>query len=160
MINVNKTKHFSFQFIFIMFLFLLIAVLSVMIILLGKDIYSSINEDRAANYDRRVSLSYMANKIRQSDKENSVRIENLNGENAIVINETYDDENYETWIYFYDNAIYEMFTDAGSEFSPDDGMRILEVESLGIEKLKDNLYKFTTKVNGESTELVLNLYSY
>lgn len=160
MINVNKTKHFTFQFIFIMFLFLLIVILSVLIILLGRDIYSTINRDRAANYDKRVSLSYVANKIRQSDKENSVRIENLNGENAVVINETYDNEDYETWIYFYDNAIYEMFTDAGREFSPDDGMKVLGVESFAIEKLKDNLYKFTAKVNEESAELVLNLYSY
>lgn len=160
MIKENNTKQFSFQFIFIMLLFLLIVILSVMIILLGKDIYSNINKDRAVNYEKRVSLSYVANKIRQNDKADSISIDTLNGENAVVIKEVYDEANYETWIYYYDNAIYEMFTDEGIEFNLDDGMKILDVENFRIEMLNDNLYKFTATSNEESTELILNLYSY
>lgn len=160
MIKGSNTKQFSFQFIFIMLLFLMIVILSVIIILQGKNIYSSINEDRAINYETRVSLSYIATKIRQNDKENSVRIENFNGQNSVVIDEVYDDVNYETWIYYYDNGIYEMFTDAGMEFNLNDGMKILEVESFSIEKLDNNTYKFIAKSNGESSELTLNLYSY
>ena len=159
MIKENNTKQFSFQFIFIMLLFLLIVILSVMIILLGKDIYSGINKDRAINYEKRVSLSYVANKIRQNDKADSISIDSLNGENAVVIKEVYDDAIYETWIYYYDNAIYEMFTDEGIEFNLDDGMKIMDVENFNIEMLNDNLYKFTATSNEESTELILNLYS-
>lgn len=158
MIKENN-RQFSFQFIFILLLFLMIVIMSLMIILLGKDIYSSINEDRTSNYEKRVSLSYVANKIRQSDKENSIKIESLHGKNAVVINEEYDDVAYETWIYYYDNAIYEMFTDSGVEFNFEDGMRIMEIESFNIEEINDNLYKFTASSNNESTELILSLYS-
>lgn len=154
-----KENNQSFQFIFILLLFFIIAIISLMVILLGKDIYSSINEDRISNYEKRVSLSYVANKIRQSDKENNIRIENLNGINAIVINEKYDEAVYETWIYHYDNAIYEMFTDEGVEFNLDDGMRIMEIDNFKIEVLNDNLYKFKATSNQESTELILCLYS-
>lgn len=160
MIRENTTKQFSFQFIFVMLLFLMIVFLSVMIILLGRDVYSAINKDRTSNYEKRVSLSYVANKIRQNDKKECVRIESLNGENAVVITEVYDDAKYETWIYFYDNAIYEMFIDEGMEFNLDDGMKILEVESFNIEKLGEDLFKFTAKSNNESTGLILNLNSY
>lgn len=159
MIKENNTSQFSFQFIFIMLLFLLIVFLSVMIILLGNDVYSGINKDREENYQKMVSLSYVANKIRQNDKEGSVRIDSLQGKNAVVINEVYDGVEYETWIYFYNNGIYEMFTDSNMEFNLEDGMRILDVESFKIEKLKDNLYKFTASNNKEKTELILNLYS-
>lgn len=158
MIKENN-RQFSFQFVFILLLFLMIVIMSLMIILLGKNIYSSINEDRTSNYEKRVSLSYVANKIRQSDKENNIKIENLHGRNAVVINEKYDDEIYETWIYYYDNAIYEMFTDAGAEFNLEDGMRIMEIENFNIEEINDNLYKFTASSNNESTELILSLYS-
>lgn len=154
-----KENNQSFQFIFILLLFFIIAIISLMVILLGKDIYSSINEDRISNYEKRVSLSYVANKIRQSDKENNIRIENLNGINAIVINEKYDEAVYETWIYHYDNAIYEMFTDEGVEFNLDDGMRIMEIDNFNIELINDNLYKFKATSNQESTELILCLYS-
>lgn len=158
-VNLNNSRKFSFHFIFILMLYLLIVVFSLMIILLGKDIYSSINNDRQANYERRVSLSYVANKIRQNDKSGMVRIESLNGENAVVITEDYDGELYETWIYYYDNAIYEMFTDAGIRFNLEDGMKVLESEGFKIEELKNNLYKFTALGNNENTELILYLQS-
>lgn len=154
-----KENNQSYQFIFILLLFFIIAIISLMVILLGKDIYSSINEDRISNYEKRVSLSYVANKTRQSDKENNIRIENLNGINAIVINEKYDEAVYETWIYHYDNAIYEMFTDEGVKFNLDDGMRIMEIDNFNIELINDNLYKFKATSNQESTELILCLYS-
>ncbi|MDF2616817.1 MAG: hypothetical protein K0Q47_1472 [Sedimentibacter sp.] len=155
----NFSKQFSFQFIFIMLLFLIIVILSVMIIVLGKNIYVNINEDRDTNYEIRVSLSYISNKIRQSDKQGTVEIRNYEDRNAVVINETYDDENYETWIYFYDNAIYEMFTDENTSFQPEEGMRIVDCDGLEITKLNDNLYKFAAKSSVESSELFLNLYS-
>jgi len=155
----NFSKKFSFQFIFIMLLFLIIVILSVMIIILGENIYENINEDRTNNYELRVSLSYIANKVRQSDKTNTVNLKTLNDENAIVINEVYDDEHYETWIYFYDNAIYEILTDENSTFNMEDGMKIIDIDSFNILQIKDNLYKFTASNNEKSAELVLNLYS-
>ena len=160
--NMNRqinSKPFSFQFIFIMLLYLIIVVLSVMIISLGKNIYDNINEDRNTNYELRVSLFYIANKIRQSDKKGTVEIKQLHGVNAVVINEVYDEEKYQTWIYFYDGAIYEMFTDADSAFELSDGMKVVKAELFEIEKLKDNLYKFTAASNGEISELYLSLYS-
>jgi len=155
----NFSKQFSFQFIFIMLLFLIIVILSVMIIILGENIYENINIDRTNNYELRVSLSYIANKVRQSDKTNTVNLKTLNDENAIVINEVYDDAHYETWIYFYNNAIYEILTDENSTFNMEDGMKIIDIDSFNILQIKDNLYKFTASNNEKSAELVLNLYS-
>ena len=87
-----------------------------MMILAGKNIYKNINEDREINYCLRVSLSYVANKIRQGDKNEGIEIKNINGNNALIIKETYNDINYETWIYHYDGCLYEIFIDEGSEF--------------------------------------------
>lgn len=159
MFKENNTRQFSFQFVFIMLLFLLIVFLSVMIIFNGNEIYSKINKDRETNYEKRVSLSYVSNKIRQNDKKGSVRIDSLHGEHAVVIKEEYDGAEYETWIYFYDNGIYEMFTDANMKFNLEDGIKILDIENFEIKQLKDNLYKFTAKNYNEKTVLILNLYS-
>ena len=155
----NNINQFSFQFIFIMLLYLIIAVLSVMIISLGKNIYDNINKDRNTNYELRVSLSYIANKIRQSDKKESLEIRGLHGANAVIINEVYDEEKYQTWIYFYDGAIYEMFTDEDSSFELYDGMKVVEADFFKIEEIKDNLYKFTAVSKEEIAELYLSLYS-
>lgn len=160
MISKNNIKQFSFQLIFEMLLLLMLILLSSMIIMLGKNIYAEINIDRASNYEKRVSLSYVANKIRQNDKKDCVKIKELDGKNAVVIAEVYDGAKYETWIYFHNNAIYEMFVDEKMEFDLDDGMKILDVDDFTIEVLKENLYKFIAKSNNESTELILNLNSY
>ena len=155
----NNTSQFSFQFIFIMLLHLIIVILSVMIISLGKNIYDNINTDRNINYQLRVSLSYITNKIRQSDKKEAVEIKELHGVNAVVINEVYDEENYQTWIYFYDGAIYEMFTDENTVFELSDGMKVVEADFFKIEEVKDGLYKFTAESKEKSAEMYLSVYS-
>lgn len=155
----NNINQFSFQFIFIMLINLIIVILSVMIISLGKNIYDNINKDRNTNYELRVSLSYIANKIRQSDEKDAVEIKELNGINAVIINEVYDEEEYQTCIYFYDGAIYEMFTDKDSAFELSDGMKITEADFFKIDKIKDSLYKFTAISKEESAELYLSVYS-
>jgi hypothetical protein len=130
-----------------------------MIISLGKNIYDNINNDRNTNYDLRVSLSYIANKIRQSDKKDAVEITELNGINSVVINEVYDEEEYRTYIFFYDGAIYEMFTDRDSAFELSDGMKITDVDLFEINVIKDSLYKFTAISKEERAELYLSVYS-
>lgn len=148
------------KFFLVMILFLMIVILSVMIIFIGKDIYTGINLDRESNYHKRVSLSYIANKIRQNDQEDRVRIEELNGRNSVVIDETYDDESFKTWIYYYDGGLYEMFGDKDMQFNPEDGLRILDIEGFEIEQLDTNLFKLTAYSHEESTELILNIYSH
>lgn len=155
----RQNKEFSFHFIFVMLLYLIIVILSVMIISLGKNIYDNINEERNTNYELRVSLSYIANKIRQSDKDKTVEIKDLHGVNALVINEVFDEERFQTWIYFYDGAIYEMFTDEENLFELSDGMKVVEADLFNIEEVKHDLYKFTALSNGESADLYLSLYS-
>ena len=152
-------KRNQFPFILIMLLYLIIVILSVLIIFLGKNIYDNINEERNTNYNLRVSLSYIANKIRQSDKSGSVEIKQVNGENALVLNEEYDDEQYQTWIYFYEGGIYEMFTDSENTFDLSDGMKLVDADVFNIEKDRDDLYRFYAASNEKSSELYLSIYS-
>ena len=159
MLSQNHNKQSSFQLIFIMLLFLIIVVMSIMIILLGQKIYENINEDRTDNYEKRVSLSYISNKIRQSDRENSIRIENLGDTQALVIRELYDEDYYETWIYFYNDGLYELFSGESIEFNLDDGMKIMDVESFSIKKINNRLYKFTAGYDKYNSELIITVNS-
>jgi len=153
------SNHFSIQFIFVLLLFLIIAVLSVMIIFLGKDIYNKINDDRNMNYDIRVSLSYIANKVRQADKDDTIYMSELNGDPALVIKETYDGSSYETWIYHYDKYLYEIFIDEGSPFEPADGTEILEIDKFTISELQDNTFKFSAESKGNTADIIISMYS-
>ncbi|WP_179237533.1 DUF4860 domain-containing protein [Sedimentibacter hydroxybenzoicus] len=133
--------------------------MSVMVILLGQNIYENINKDRADNYEKRVSLSYIANKVRQADKENSIRVEKSEDVQALVINEVYDEDYYETWIYYYNDGLYELFTGESIQFNPEDGMKIMNIDSFSIERLSNKLYKFTVGYDKSNTELIINVNS-
>ncbi|WP_326910354.1 DUF4860 domain-containing protein [Sedimentibacter sp. MB31-C6] len=155
----NSTNQFSIHFIFVMLLFLTIVILSVMIIILGSDIYTNIKDERDSNYEIRVSLSYISNKLRQADNSKSINIKTIHETPAIVINETYDSLNYETWIYYYDGYLYEIFIDEGTEFSLSDGMKVLKIDNFSIYKKNGNLYEFSINSGDYSSELVLSLNS-
>lgn len=156
----NSINQFLIPYIFIMLLFLVMVILSFMMILAGKNIYNNINEDRKNNYDIRVTLSYVANKIRQADRSDGIDIREINDNNALVIRETYDDVNYETWIYYYNDSLYEIFIDEGSDFELIDGNEILKIEDFDILKLKENLFKITVNSAKNTEELVIALKSY
>lgn len=155
----NQQNQFSIQFVLILLLFLLIVVLSSMIVILGKDIYTNIIDDRESNYNLRVSLSYITNKIRQGDKENSVFLDSINDNQALVIRENYDGLNYDTWIYYYDGYIYEILVEEGQEFFEEDGMKIIYVEDFNISKENENLYKFYVKNDNKYVDLYININS-
>ncbi len=142
-----------------MLLFLIIVIMSVMIILLGQNIYENINKDRADNYEKRVSISYIANKVRQADKEKSIRVENSGDVQALVIREVYGEDYYETWIYYYNGGLYELFTGENIQFNPEDGMKIMNIDSFSIERLSNKLYKFTAGYDKSNTELIINVNS-
>lgn len=157
--EINAGYGFRIQFLFAIILFLIIVILSSMIILLGKDIYNSINEDRQNNYDVRVSLSYLSNKIRQSDIGDEVELVDLYGQPSILIKENYGGTIYHTWIYYYDNSINEILVEENERFNLQDGMKIVEAEKLDITKLKDKLFKITVQQSGKNYELILSEYS-
>lgn len=157
MLHLNKDKKFSFQLIFIMLLYLIIAILSVMIIISGQNAYISINKHKENNFERRIPISYIANKIRQSDMKNMIRLEETAVGTALVLKEIIDDQHYETWIYCYEGGIYELFTDEDNEFSVDSGLKIMDVKNFSIEKLNSKLYKVRIDSDEGSAESVIAL---
>jgi len=111
---LTKSNVSSFSLIpvlFVLTLFLLLSALSISVILAGSTVYEKISNNMDNNYDRRVTFSYLATKIRQNDSAGSIYIEEKDGVNMIAIKETdqfFGDE-YVTYIYYYDGYIREIF---------------------------------------------------
>lgn len=157
--EINMRYGFKIQFLFAVILFLIIVILSSMVIMLGRDIYNSINEDRKNNYDIRVSLAYLSNKIKQSDKEKGAEIADLYGQPAILIKENYDGLMYNTWIYYYDNYLNEILVEENEAFDLEDGAKIVKAEKFNINKLNNKLLKITVQQSNQNYELILSTYS-
>jgi len=127
---LTKSNVSSFTLIpvlFVLTLFLLLAALSISVILAGSTVYEKISDNMDNNYDRRVSFSYLANKIHQNDSYGCIYIEEKDGVQMIAIKE-YDDE--VTYIYYYDGYIRELLVDTATNFDLDWGNEVIQAEGF------------------------------
>ena len=73
--------------------------------------YENIIKRSDANFSGTTAISYIANKIRQGDRENSVDIIEVDGTSVLQLKQQVGEEKYHTWIYWKDGSIRELFTD-------------------------------------------------
>lgn len=155
-----KQNH-SIDILFALGLFGTYAILSVLLLLVGSNIYTGIIETSEGNTQVRISLSYIVNKIHNHDQEDTVFLEVRNGVTLLIMEETYDGEVYQNIIYFHEGAIKEALVNKNSTFDFSFGDKIIEVEKFEMEeKLVEGLLYFNvTDKNGSSQSMRVDLRS-
>lgn len=137
---------------------LLLCVFALMILsvlLSGAGAYRRLTARGEENYDSRSSAQYVATKLRQAPSAESVELRSFGGSDCLCITEEIDGAEYITRVYCHDGWIRELFTLAEGDYSPEDGEKILEAESLGF-SLENDLIRVTI-TDGDVTEFFLGL---
>ena len=150
----TKHKH-MIDFLFPVALFFVFALSSLTVVLLAAGIYQSTTEDSALNDTARTSLSYITEKIHQNDTKGMVSLGTFDGCDALVLQQTYNDENYYTYIYAYENELKELFIKDGANATASDGKAILQVKDFSIELVNDRLFKFQCVDKDDRTASVI-----
>ena len=88
-------------------LFVLSSICAVLMVLAGIRLYSRMNETSSSLQNNRTAVSYIRSKIRSLSPEGSVSIETIEGKDALLLTDTMDNTSYTTYIYVYDNSLYE-----------------------------------------------------
>ena len=70
----TQTKGSAISGLFTMLLFLVFVLCALFSVLMGSRVYENIIKRSDANFSGTTAISYIANKIRQGDRENSVDI--------------------------------------------------------------------------------------
>lgn len=112
---MERKKH-SIDVLFMFVLFAVFAILSVLIIFIGSGVYSRITENKVINEQTRTTLSYIANKVRETDGIENIYLTEKEGSQVLVLKAEYEDYAADTWIYEYDSKLMEMTVDSGDEF--------------------------------------------
>ena len=120
--------------LFTMLLFLVFVLCALFSVLMGSRVYENITKRSDENFSGTTALSYIANKIRQGDREDAVDIIEVDGTPVLQLKQKVGDEMYHTWIYWKDGQIRELFTDENSGLGLEDGLEILECDGLSMEK--------------------------
>lgn len=97
------------DFIFSMLLFLVFILCSVFTILIGSRVYGNIRARNDAAFYSDTALSYITNKVRQSDRTGSISVRTVEGQSILVLASDYDGILYETWVYTKDGSLLELF---------------------------------------------------
>lgn len=140
-------------------LFGVFAVLLLMILLSGADLYQSLTERDRANYDRHTAAQYLATRVRQADADGRVRVEEFHGMTALVAEERIGGSVYETRIYCYDGYLRELFATADYEAAPEDGEKVLPMTSLDLTCHDGLIRAELVSPSGDAQELLLHCRS-
>ena len=153
--KLQTTRGHMSGFLFTLALFFVFAASSVTVLLISSGTYSKTAVQTEANYNMRTALTYIAQKIRQSDSGGSISIGKLENMDALLIRQTYDNSSYTTYIYVQEGTLKELFIKDGSSVSPESGQPLLELDALAMEETENGLFRFTaTNTGGESFELL------
>lgn len=131
------------DFLFPVALLFVFALSALSLVLLAAGVYRSTTENSSLQYTARSSLAYLSEKIHQCDENGGVFLGTLDGYDALILEQTYEDEVYHTYIYACDEELKELFVKDGAEVSARSGRTILEVQNFTVEQISEHLLRFT-----------------
>jgi len=117
--------------------FCVFAMLVFSVIMLGAGAYKNIVGASRDGSEERICLSYVWTMVKNNDGAGGVYVEPFGGGPALHIVEVHGDSAYLTIIFHHNGWVCELFAEAGQEFSPDYGARVIKVDSLEFEQLED-----------------------
>ena len=135
--------------LFSMLLFLVFVLSAVFTILVGSRVYENIRARNDVAFYSDTALGYITNKVRQSDSTGAVSVQDVDGTNVLLLTSRAGDLTCETWIYTVNGQLMELFTIKGSGLSVEDGLPIMECQSVSF-SLDDNLNGLLLSINLES----------
>lgn len=161
----QKRGYTLMELTLVMLLLALFAITVMVLIQSGSTAYRKIADNRSAETNARVALSYLDVRLRQNDAQGALSLrENPLGEgNALVIHEEYDGFVYDTWVYFLDGTLYECsLLDEGDMPRVDISAPIAQLDGYTLELLPGGTILQTASITyadseGTDTEILTSL---
>ena len=144
------------DFLFTIALFCAFAATSLIVVIIGANVYQGTVRGMNENYALRTSLSYVSQKGRQNDGAGEIHIGTLDGVPALVLEQPFDSGSYQTWIYYDDGWLRELFTRADADAAPADGQPIVQLAGFEMEQDQNGMLTFTSR-DGEGGSAEIRL---
>lgn len=119
-------------FLFSMVLLLLFVLCAVFTVLIGSQVYQNIRMRNQNAFYSDTALSFITNKVRQSDRSGCICIETRDSQEVLVLSCPIEDLQYETLLYARNGSLYELFTEVGSGLSLDAGTPVMDCAGISF----------------------------
>lgn len=159
---MKKSSQHTIDFLFSIALFFVFSATALVVLLLSANIYKDIVTDSENNFETGTALSYIAEKIHQSDENGarSIYLSEFDGYEALAISQEYDALTYITYIYEHNGELKECFIRDGSSVSASAGTTIMQVGELHFTQITDELLSVScAPVSGKSISTLINIHS-
>ena len=140
----KRIRRQKIDTVFVLIIFCVFAISVLMVLMLGANIYKNMTDISHEGYDDRTGLSYIWTKVKNNDEAGMVHIGDFNGVPALCFDEVYDTVTYRTRVYLYDGWVYELFSEEGIDFLPQDGEKLIKIDHLAFEELNGGLIRITS----------------
>ncbi|MCL1808345.1 MAG: DUF4860 domain-containing protein [Clostridiales bacterium] len=157
--NTAKNSH-TIDVVFVLAVACAFAASVLTVLMLGANVYGSMQKTSEEEFKSRVCLSYIAAKIHANDSLGKLHVGTYEGAPALYLDAEFDGTGYNTIIYSYDGWLRELFCEKGLELelSSDSGTPVLEIGSVSFENALPNLLSIEFQgSNGDSGKLFVNL---
>lgn len=141
--------------LFTLSLFCLFTACAFLVVLTGIQVYRTTVSNMEDNYSSKTALSYVTEKIRQHDFAGGVSVVSLKGENALVLKDQADGETYLTYIYAYEDYLWELSVKEGTPVSRDMGQKIIQVQDFSIEKKENGFFELSASDSRQNPLTIL-----
>lgn len=119
------------------FLFVLFAVFTICaftMVMIGANVYQATTDSMSRNYEKRIGLSYVTEKIRQWDQSGKISVGTFHGRQALILEEVIHEKTYQTYLYCDKGAIRELMVREDIKKDKLQGEKIAEAKDLKIRK--------------------------
>lgn len=158
--DFKKKRHHMVDFLFVITLFFMFALSSMALVAIGANVYETSVENMDENFSKRTAYLYLTEKLRQSDSKNSVSCKSFGDSDAILLQETYNDTSYTTYLYVSDGYLKELLVKTDdSNIAPENGQNILQLSNFHVTAVSNQMLLIQlTDENGQDISFYISTH--
>ncbi len=132
---MERQRHMTDQ-MFLVILFAVFAVCAFSLSMIGANIYSHTASVMNEDYEERIDISYVTEKIRQWDEKDSIEIGSFHGRTALIHTEKINGKKYNTYLYQEKGALRELMVREGLDTTTMQGEKIVAAKDFSVVETK------------------------
>jgi len=156
MYRISKSKkspgHSSgaINTLFVLGLFFIFTVSVLFVLYSAASIYKDTASVMKSRHEERTALSYITTKIRNLDISGSVSIGDIGGNEALILTESYDGLDINTYIYCYDGYLREIYALSTDKIDPVLGVTVIKAHELNFDSVGNGMLNIQFKSDTDS----------
>lgn len=158
--NERKRPNHMIDSLFPVVLFFLFTICALVVLLLAVRVYESTTDNSARNNVSQATLIYITEKMHQNDCGTDITITEIEGHTALQLSHAGNKEGYVTYMYHYNNSLYELFIRSDISPSLSAGSPIAQIADFSVELSAENLLRlYVTDDKGNSFSALVGIHS-